>query len=275
MKSSKKPRAAIGFPPPLLGEHALRLPVVAEAAEWIALDKPAGVGLRAHPWDSTPDLDRVLNSQLDAGKPELLATGADLFASVYHLEPEPSGLALFAKGRDSLDLLRNACGSSLFQFRFLLVAGRLKEPVPESLSCDAPLLPHRSKNKMIPSTAKGKKAQTDFRRLAESPRGWSLWAASCRYFRLHQVRAHAAVLGIPVLGDGCYGGPAAPALQELMPEKRGPGLAAPAFPGLALHLEEVRLPASGPMEAAVLRSGPPKDFRVLLQRLDLADGLEK
>ena len=69
---SKKPFLAVGFPPPLLGEAPIRLPILKDTDGWLAIEKPAGVGMRAHPWDErTPDLDSALNAQLENGKPEL------------------------------------------------------------------------------------------------------------------------------------------------------------------------------------------------------------
>lgn len=271
----KKQIKALGFPPPLLGEAALRLSVLGETADWIALNKSTGFGVRAHPWDQVPDLDQALNSQLDAAKPELVATKAELFASVFYLEPEASGVALFAKNRASLDLLRNAYGSNLLRFRFLFIAGQGGGNAEDELSADAPLLAHRSKNKMIPSTAKGKKARTDFRCLASSANGWSLWEATACYCRLHQIRAHAALLGIPILGDVCYGGPVSPSLRELMPKRRGPGLAAPAFSRLALHLHAVEIPAISSQEAIKVCADVTKEFRLFLQRLELYGPLEQ
>ncbi|MGC6456079.1 MAG: hypothetical protein ACON46_06065 [Coraliomargaritaceae bacterium] len=268
-----KQRKAIGFPPTLLGEAAIRLPVLDETADWIALNKSTGFGVRAHPWDQVADLDQALNSQLDAAKPELVATQAELFASIYYLEPEVSGVALFAKNRASLDPLRNAYGSNLLRFRFFFIAAQFKDDSEAVLSSDAPLLQHRLKNKMIPSTAKGKKARTDFRCLASSAIGWSLWEATTHYCRLHQIRAHAALLGIPILGDVCYDGPVSPSLRELMPKKRGPGLAAPAFSGLALHLQEVVLPNLGDKDAVTVSADAPKDFRVLMERMGLGGEL--
>ena len=75
--------SAIGFPPPVLGKDPLRLPVIADSADWLALDKPAGIGVRDYPWDQqVPDLDTALNLQLRQGKPELKRLEATLFGSV-------------------------------------------------------------------------------------------------------------------------------------------------------------------------------------------------
>jgi 23S rRNA-/tRNA-specific pseudouridylate synthase len=267
----------IGFPPPLLGDVPLRLPVIGEAGGWLALEKPAGVGLREHPWyPGVPDLDAALNKQLLAEKPELLRREAALFGSVYYLDPEISGVAVFAKSRESLADLRNHFGSGNCFFRFLFVtragiAGGAREIV-----ADAPLLPHNTKPKMIPSTAKGKKTVTNFRLLCDSDAGWALWEATSAFLRPHQVRAHASVVGVPVMGDELYEGPSIPILSELLPNKRTAGIRFPVFNGVALHLREVRLPENdGLTEPFQVQAELPRHFRVLLQRmrLTLPEGL--
>lgn len=244
----------------------MRLPVLAESEAWLALDKPAGIGVRAYPWDELPDLDAGLNAQLERGKPELLRTGASLFGSVYYLDPEISGVALFAKSRDQVAALRNRYGSGDCHFVFHFVAAHQDELEPE-FEADAPLLQHRVKPKMIPSTAKGKKSFTTLRRVRESDTGWDLWEAQTDFFRPHQVRAHAATHGIAVLGDALYDGPEAPRVRQLQPRARRSDLDMPVYRGLAVHLSSVDLPveaASGRVESPL-----PKQFALLLQRLGL------
>ncbi len=269
MSEKVNKKNAIGFPPPLLGDAPLRLSVLKETADWVALDKPAGVGVRAYPWDAEPDMDAALNSQLQAGKPELLRRGASLFGSVYYLDPVISGVSVFAKNRDALAELRNRFGSGDCRFRFQFITSASALAVDPILRADAPLLPHNVKPKMIPSTAKGKKAFTDFTRIAESAKGWALWEARVDFFRPHQVRAHAAVLEIPILGDALYGGAEAPTQRELHPKKQRAGLNLPSFHGVALHLAEVELvPGDADMTIACK---PPKHLRLLLRRMGLGD----
>jgi 23S rRNA-/tRNA-specific pseudouridylate synthase len=266
---SSNKKNAVGFPPPLLGEQPLRMPVLAETADWIALEKPAGFGTRAHPWDAEPDMDAALNTQLLAGKPELLRCGAEVFASVYYLDPVISGIAVFAKSRDASADLRNRFGSGECRFRFQCITaaqGAEGQP-PAEREADAPLLPHNVKPKMIPSTAKGKKAFTQFKRLALSPKGWALWEATVDFFRPHQVRTHAAVLELPILGDDLYGGPEAPTQRDLQPRKQRAGLHLPAFHGVALHLAEVQLVPGD--AGSCIRCEPPKHLRLLYRRMGL------
>jgi 23S rRNA-/tRNA-specific pseudouridylate synthase len=270
--SQARKQNSIGFPPGMLADAPFRMPVIGESDGWIAVEKPAGVGMREHPWDAgVPDMDAALNKQLQAEKPELVRRGATLFGSAYYLDPAISGVALFAKNRDSLTELKNLVGSAELRYRFFFVtkaraAGGAKEVV-----ANAPLLPHNTKPKMIPSSAKGKKSTTEFKLLSESHLGWALWEATTSFLRPHQVRVHAAVQELPVMGDVLYAGPEAPLLSELLPNKRTSGIKFPVLDGLALHLGEVILPASSEAAAAVsLRAELPRHFRVMLQRMQLA-----
>lgn len=257
----------VGFPPTLLGPEPRRLVVLRDEPGWCALDKPAGLGLRGHPWDAgVPDLDSALNVQLQAGKPELLRLGAALLGSVYYLDPEVSGIAVFAKTREALEALRNAFGSRQGHYVFRFVARDTAE-LPDAWLADAPLLPHNVKPKMIPSTAKGKKCETRFQRLA-STGGWSHWEASCDFFRPHQVRAHASTAGLPILGDRLYGGPELPSLAELETRRRrGAGLAKPAYVGLPIRLHAAQLDRADP--ATQVSVGPDNPLSLFLQRLGL------
>ena len=270
--SQARKQNSIGFPPGMLADTPFRMPVIGEADGWIAVEKPVGVGMREHPWDAgVPDMDAALNKQLQAEKPELVKRGATLFGSAYYLDPAISGVALFAKNRDSLTELKNLVGSAELRYRFFFVtkaraAGGAKEVV-----ANAPLMPHNTKPKMIPSTAKGKKSTTEFKLLSESSLGWALWEARTSFLRPHQVRVHAAVQELPVMGDVLYAGPEAPLLSALLPNKRTSGIKFPVLDGLALHLREVILPASSEGVAAVtLRAELPRHFRVMLQRMQLA-----
>ncbi|WP_269525619.1 pseudouridine synthase [Coraliomargarita parva] len=255
---------AIGFPPPYLGDQPLRLEVLAETDDWIALDKPAGVAIRQHPWNAgVPDMDSALNAQLASGKPELLRRNASAFGSVYYLDPEASGVALFGKTREAVGTLRNCFGSQEMHFVFYCIAGAADGGECELL-CEAPLLPHRVKPKMIPSSAKGKKAWTRFTLVGEGASGLCLWRAECDFLRPHQIRAHAATLGFPLLGDALYGGGSAPSLRDLKPKQRGPGLAGSAFEGLALHLALLE-----PVDGDCLRAQVPSSLGVFLRLLGL------
>ena len=263
----------IGFPSGLLGDVPLRIPVINDAEDWIALEKPVGVGVRQHPWDvSVPDMDSALNSQLKANKPELLRHEAVFFGSVYYLEPEVSGVSVFAKNREGLNRLRNQLGSEELQFRFLFVTRGGLAAEAHEFTADAPLLIHNTKPKMIPSTAKGKKARTQFRLLFESRLGWALWEARTSYIRPHQVRVHAATHGFPIMGDETYSGPKAPPLSDFLSKKSTSAVFCPVFNGIALHLFKVIIPMSDLKTGTIeLFAEPSKYFQLMLQRMQLVE----
>lgn len=269
--SSASNKKFIGFPPGLILDYPIRLPVIKEADGWIAVEKPAGIAMRQHPWNrDKTDMDTALNKQLQAQKPELLQSGATLFGSVYNIEPEVSGVALFAKHKKSMAELRNFAGSDRLRFTFLLVVRSNSSEGFDEKIADAPLLTHNTKPKMIPSTAKGKKAQTHFKRIHESNLGWALWEAETSFPRFHQVRAHASVEGIPILGDSLYSGPDSPLLSEFIAKKRIAKMHQPIFEGIALHLSKVVLPdLDNDAESTQLTATLPKHFNLLLERLKL------
>ena len=72
--------------------------------------------------------------------------------------------------------------------------------------------------------------------------------------RTHQLRAHTAAIGTPILGDGKYGGAAAHP--------------AGAPKGLALHARELDLPLPGRGRLR-LKAEPPASFKEALQWLGL------
>ncbi|MEM1223643.1 MAG: pseudouridine synthase [Verrucomicrobiota bacterium] len=264
----------VGFPPPLLGDAPFRLAVLANSRDLLALAKPKGVAVREHPWNrETPDMDAALNLQLKNGKPELSRLGAELFGSVYYFEPEVTGVAIFAKNHSSLELLRNSFGSQEMTFRYLLVARFDEANAVDCQTVDTPLLKHRTKHKMIPSTAKGKRARTEFKLLKKSKLGWSLWEATTNYPRLHQIRAHSALISQPILGDTLYGDAQAPSLQQVLPKKLGRRGMFPLFQGIALHLASVQSKRLNHSISDGLISAPlDQSFKVLLGRLEIDFG---
>lgn len=236
-----QPPTAIGFPPPLLGDEPYRLPILGLAPDWVAITKPRGIAMREHPWTiESPNLDSALNAQLQNAKPELLRLPASCFGSIYALEPEYSGVALFGLNRNGIASLREAYGDGQITSEFHFATRGDGGPAERVIQ--APLMPHNTKAKMIPSSAKGKKCTTTFARLAQNSTGWELWSAKLGLMRPHQVRLHAALAGIPIMGDEIYDGPAVPSLYELDSRKHGAGAKVPLFDGLAAHLQGIKLP---------------------------------
>lgn len=262
-------RPAIGFPPGLLDERPLRLAILANDGDLLALEKPPGLGLSAHPWyPEAPLLARALNEQAAAAKPELrrLGIGTEGPWPVFSFEPEIAGIALFAKTRPSAEHFRNVYGSELFALTFELLARagpRDAEGAPLPFEVSLPVAPHRMEPRALISHSTGKRAVTRFapaERFGEA----ILWRAETPLARLHQVRLHAQEAGLRVLGDILYGGDQPVLLSRL---KRGYAFKRgeeeqPLYPFPCVRLSRIALGNEFLAEAL-----PPPRWKTLAERL--------
>lgn len=248
----------IGFPPPLLGETPMRLPVLACGEGWLALDKPPQVALEPHPWrNHCPALLPALRKQLALGKPELAHWAFDEPASIYDMDAELSGVALIATSRTHAAALRNALGSQALTLRHLLLCQ--PSGMETRQTCTLPLCPHSQAPRMVVSHRQGKRAETHFQRL-QTWAAAELWEASLTFSRPHQVRLHAAECGLRVFGESLYGEGHVLTLREVASRRtrNNPVLTQ----GLALHLHAVSLPGTGEVQAPL-----PRWWQALLKRL--------
>ena len=102
------------------------------------------------------------------------------------------------------------------------------------------------REKMSPGAPGARRARTDFRVIARSGRIGAWVGLMPETGRTHQLRAHMAAIGTPILGDTKYRG------DKPVPET--------APPGLMLHARELDLPhpAGGRLR---LKAEPPQGFR--------------
>lgn len=234
----------LGFPVPLLGMTPVRLPVLYDDGEVLALAKPVNVLVQADPWyPRLPVFIEAIRHQALAGKPEFqkLAIGSSGLWAVTDLDPECYGPVVFARNRQVAEDLRNAFGAGDFTFRFkFLTRSRLKD---SDLLCELPLARHRHENKMLVSHTTGKKAVTRMRRLEKSG-SVEIWDGTTQFPRRHQLLIHPFETGLPVLGDACYAGEKSLLLSRFkrnyQPKKDVDER--PLYEGAAYFLEQVILP---------------------------------
>ncbi len=226
----------IGFPPPLLGSLPIRLPVLWNADGLIAIWKPVGIPMLSAGGRDALSLERAINVQARAGKGELARLGVDVVVPVIPLDPECSGIALFATSRAATDCWRNAYGSQKFCMRFDLLCRRSPD-VPE-LTCDLPLAWAAKEGRAKVSHRYGKAAETRFRRV-DGLGPISLWQAETRLHRRHQTRVHAFERGLGILGEDRYGATPPLYLSEIKRAYRKRGAELPLHDGICVHLKEV------------------------------------
>jgi 23S rRNA pseudouridine1911/1915/1917 synthase len=164
----------------------------------LVVDKPAGVVV--HPargnWSGT--LSQALDG-IAAGGEEPWRAGI-----VHRLDRDTSGLLVVAKGEDVHRALKGLLSSRQLHREYLtLVEGRLEA---RSGTIDAPIGRDRRDRAVISiDTDAPREARTHFEleRLLSST---SLLRVQLETGRTHQIRAHMAAIGHPVVGDRQYGG---------------------------------------------------------------------
>jgi 23S rRNA pseudouridine955/2504/2580 synthase len=183
----------------------------------LVLDKPAGLavqggtGTRRH-------MDGILQAW---------AAGGERPRLVHRLDRDTSGLLVVAKTAAAAAKLTEAFRRQrVDKLYWALVVGR----PPETQGwIDQPLAkqPGRGGERVAASEA-GVPARTFYRVVARAGKIATWLALKPLTGRTHQLRAHAALLGTPIVGDGKYGG------TKAHPDG--------APKGLMLHAREIRLP---------------------------------
>jgi 23S rRNA pseudouridine1911/1915/1917 synthase len=230
----------------LAPEPELALPIVYADEHLVAVDKPGGV--RSHALD--PRQRGTAAAFVLARYPETAFVGDALAPGLVHrLDTGTSGLLLAARTPEAHASLRAALRARAVDKRYLaLVAGRADGIDGARLDMSLMHDP-RDARRMVPAVPSGRswQAVTEVR-VVRSARDRTLVEAHIPTGVTHQVRAHLAGAGHPVLNDLLYGGPPVD-----LPAARH-----------ALHATALTFshPASG--ETVVIRSPLPPDLASLL-----------
>lgn len=165
-------------------------------ADIIVLDKPAGLATQGGS-KTLEHLDRLLGAfaKDKNDKPKL----------VHRLDKDTSGVIVVARNRAAAESLGNAFKNREADKTYLAIT--LGVPHSHYGSIKAPLVKKSSKDgdKVMVDKDEGKFAQTDYKVLSYHD---DVALIACRPLsgRMHQIRVHLSHLGVPILGDGKYGG---------------------------------------------------------------------
>ena len=166
----------------------------------IALDKPAGLAVQGG-----TGTHRHLDGMLD-----LFRFGAPERPRLVHrLDRDTSGVLLLARSaRVAAFLTESFRGRTVRKLYWALVVG-LPVPFSGRIGLKLSKRPGRGGEKVEPDEEGGKRAETLYRVIDRAARKAAWLAMEPLTGRTHQLRAHAAALGTPIVGDGKYGGQAA------------------------------------------------------------------
>lgn len=173
---------------------------VYEDEDILVVHKPAGIEVEGPNEDTL--VKRVQATLEKAGQP----THAVL---CHRLDTGTSGLVLMARNRDAEEFLTSAIKNRSIEKRYLCVTFGRPQP-PAALLHDYLLKDaERGIVKIVSSPAAGaKEVITGYETLAVSGR-LALLEVELITGRTHQIRAHLAHIGCPILGDSKYGNNAA------------------------------------------------------------------
>ena len=245
--------AKAGPRPPSTEDAAfIRSLVVYQDERLIALNKPAGLAVQGGS-GTTRHVDGLLDALAKKGERPRL---------VHRLDRDTSGLLIVARTAAAAREL--AFAFQQHKVRKLYWAILLKGPERNQGLIDLPLakagpagqekMRHRAHDE--DPDGEGRNARTSFMVLARAGKVAAWTGLMPLTGRTHQLRAHTALIGCPIIGDGKYGGKAA--------HPTG------APKGLMLHARELELPGPGKSRLR-LKADMPPTFKAGLRWLGLYD----
>ena len=170
--------------------------------DFVIVNKPAGMVVHAGAGHSSGTLVNALLHRLG----NLPAAGGALRPGIVHrLDRETSGAMVVARNDQAHEHLSERFRSRNVRKIYLaLVHGKMAR---DSGTITLPISRDpRRRTRMTARAAKGRHARTDWRVVARLDR-CTLVEAALHTGRTHQIRAHFAAIGHPVVGDTLYGAP--------------------------------------------------------------------
>jgi RluA family pseudouridine synthase len=231
------------------------LELIFEDESIIVLNKPAGLLSIPERFDkSASNLFSILKKQFGT------------ILTVHRLDRDTSGVIIFAKNAESHSNLNTQFEKrEVKKIYHCLIAGSFNK---ENLLVDIPLMPDPArKGVMIPS-ARGKESLTEIKLLEKFTRA-SLIEVNLITGRQHQIRAHCAAIGYPLLVDGIYGRSKDFYLSSIKKRynlKKGDE-EKPIISRITMHANSIEFTHPETKNKMSFQAAYPKDFLALLQVL--------
>jgi 23S rRNA pseudouridine955/2504/2580 synthase len=175
----------------------LRSRVLYRDDDMIVLDKPTGLAVQGG-----SGTHRHLDAMLDA-----LRFGADEKPRLVHrLDRDTSGVLVLARHRSAAQAITQAFRARTTRKIYLAVTVGVPRPRRGRIDLALGKAGGRGREKMVGNTDDARNAVTLYAVIDSAAPRAALVALMPLTGRTHQLRAHMAAIGTPILGDGKYGG---------------------------------------------------------------------